>query len=333
MRRIMVLALVAVVALGILGFAQELGTKDRPIRLILVPSTNVAVVQETGEIIAQALYDLTGLWIEAYMTPDTAAAVEEVRAAEGDVFAFLSTKVYVQAYEAAGGLDFRLVSVRQGYTAYWSGFYARRDSGIGSILDLEGKKWGYAYPGSSSGYQYPNITLAGYGIVPGDTLETGSHNNSMVAVYEGDVDFCTGYFSAPKPPLWVKQMGLQWEEDMYPELGIWDPINGELYTGCCPWEVKDLRLAVMDSYPDILEKVGVVGISDSIPNDGVSFVLDFPEDLKEKIIEGLLTYIHSIEGRKVFGNPQFYEWDDLYPAGDEIYDVVRKVMGISIPER
>jgi len=45
MRRMVVLALVAVLALGIVGLAQELGTKDRPIRLILVPSTNVEVVQ------------------------------------------------------------------------------------------------------------------------------------------------------------------------------------------------------------------------------------------------------------------------------------------------
>ena len=95
MRRLLALALIAVLALSVIGFAQ--GTKDHPYRLILVPSTDVAVVASTGDAIAAALTRITGLEIQAYMTPDIPAAISEYSTAEGDVFGFLSTAAYLDA--------------------------------------------------------------------------------------------------------------------------------------------------------------------------------------------------------------------------------------------
>ncbi len=349
MRRIVVLALVAILALGVLGFAQELGTKDNPYRLILVPSTDTAVIEATGPVIAQAIYDRTGLYVEAYMTPDTTAAVAEYATAEEDVFGFLSTKCYLQAFVetlAATGehVDFTLISVRNHYTGYWAGFYVRRDSGIDNLLDLEGKKWGYAYPGSSSGYAMPRVTLDKLGITVGNTLETGSHDATLIAVVNGDVDFGTAYFSPPNPPIYLRQMDLYWEPGMDLETGIWvdekyvDAPWGETsgsYLEESGWYLKDLREKVYldGSIPDIVEQVKVIGISDIIPNDGVSFVPGFPEDDKQAITQALLDYIHSLEGKLVMSQPGFYAWDDLYPATDAIYDSYRLAKGYEIPER
>ena len=53
MRRLLTLTLVAVLALGVVALGA--GTKDDPYRLILVPSTDVAVVASTGDAIAAAL--------------------------------------------------------------------------------------------------------------------------------------------------------------------------------------------------------------------------------------------------------------------------------------
>jgi len=105
----------------------------------------------------------------------------------------------VETLAATGGhLDLTLISVRNHYTGYWAGYYVRRDSGIDNLFDLEGKKWGYCYPGSTSGYAMPVVMLNKLGITPGDTLETGSHDASLIALVNGD-RLHHGLFQPTKP--------------------------------------------------------------------------------------------------------------------------------------
>jgi len=346
MRRLLSLALIALVAFGIVGFGQAVGTKSHPYRLILVPSTDQAVVESTGNAIAAALSQITGLEIESFMTPNIPAAVSEYSTAEGDVFGFLSTDAYCKAFAetmATTGqpLDLKLVSARKGYLGYWAGYYVRRDSGITSLADLEGKTWGYPYPGSASGFKVPNLQLQSLGITVGGTLETGSHNASMVALYNGDVDFITGFFSPPLAPATLRQMGLRWEPGMSLDLGIWNGAPDTKWetagriTGDLAWYVKDLREAFLldGTYPDIVEKVTLIGLSDLIPNDGVSFVPGFSEADKAAIIAAIKAFIVTPEGNALFSNPGFYAWDGVQDTTDAFYDLYRQATGYAIPER
>ena len=345
MRRFLALTLIAVLGLSVIVFAA--GTKDDPYRLILVPSTDVAVVDDTGHAIAEALTRITGLEIEALTTPDIPAAISEYSTAAGDVFGFLSTAAYldavVETYATTGEYcDFPLISVRNGYIGYWTGYYVRRDSGIASFSDLEGKVWGYPYPGSTSGFKVPNAELTNAGITVGGTLETGSHNASLVALYNGDVDFITSFFSPPQAPVVLRQMGFQWEPGDDLELGIWNSSPAETWgetegriTGDLAWYVKDVREAFLldGTYPDVVEKITLVALSSVIPNDGVSFVPGFPEADKAAIVAAIKSFILTAEGNALFSNPSFYAWDGVQDTTDAIYDVYRQAKGYAVPER
>lgn len=353
MRRLLALTLVAVLAIGVIGLAQA-GTKDNPYQLIFVPSTDPAVVQSIGDDIAAALTRLTGLEIEAFMVLDDAVAVSEYANANGDVFGFLNTVLYLDAFEetlAVSGehLDLGLISTRNGYAGYWAAYYVRREDGYTSLQDLDGKVWAYSKPTSTSGFSMPNVTLNNLGIVPGGTLPTGSHNASMVALYNGDADFCTGYYSPPKAPAVLRQMGFRWQPSDPVELGIWndnpDVTWGEtagLITGPLAWYCQDLRqpfipeIAAAEggtALDGVLEKIGIVALSDIIPNDGCSFVPGFPEEHKALIIQAIKDFIVTPEGKATFGNANFYEWDNVIDATDMDYDNFRKARGYDVPVR
>jgi phosphonate transport system substrate-binding protein len=89
---------------------------------------------------------------------------------------------------------------RFGWTVYWAQYVVRRDSDIYVLGDLEGKTWGYGDPGSTSGYIVPATELKARGITPGAEVQTGGHNQTILAVYNGEVDFGTTYFSPPAMP-------------------------------------------------------------------------------------------------------------------------------------
>ena len=51
--------------------------------------------------------------------------------------------------------------------------------------------------GSTSGYLYPSVMLKEAGVEPGEIVEAGGHPQAVLAVYNGDVDFATSFFSPP----------------------------------------------------------------------------------------------------------------------------------------
>lgn len=79
------------------------------------------------------------------------------------------------------------------YTYHSIGF-ARADSGISSLDDMEGKSFAFADPNSTSGYLIPNVELpqAGYSMAEGEYFSrigfSGGHEQSIIAVLNGDYD-------------------------------------------------------------------------------------------------------------------------------------------------
>ena len=103
MRRFLALTLIAIMGLSVIGFAQDLGTQGNPITLLLVPSTEAAVVQAAGDAIADAMFDLTGLYVEAVMTADYRAFIEAFAASDGDVLGIPTTSQYIEIYAETDG--------------------------------------------------------------------------------------------------------------------------------------------------------------------------------------------------------------------------------------
>jgi phosphonate transport system substrate-binding protein len=82
-----------------------------------------------------------------------------------------------------------------GSYAYHSIGFARKDSGIASLADMKGKKFGFGDPNSTSGYLIPAVEIpqaTGASMKDGDyfgqVVFTGGHEQTIVAVVNGDVD-------------------------------------------------------------------------------------------------------------------------------------------------
>ncbi|WP_425091031.1 phosphonate ABC transporter substrate-binding protein [Tropicimonas sp. S265A] len=82
-----------------------------------------------------------------------------------------------------------------GSIGYHSIGFARADSGVTSLEDMQGKVFGFGDPNSTSGYLIPSIEIPE---ITGATMEsgdyfgevkfTGGHEQTIVAVFNGDID-------------------------------------------------------------------------------------------------------------------------------------------------
>jgi len=193
------LLLVSVLALVLSGCGTpKLGTEDNPIVMSFVPSGDTQEIIASGDQLAQMVSDKTGLVVVANVGTDF-AAVREAMCANKAQIGWLNTFNYVLANEKCG-VDVGLVTERFGATTYVGQFNVRADSGITTLEDLKGKVMCWVDPNSTSGYIIPRIMLKANGIDPdtdfAQTIETGSHNNSVTAVYNGDCDVGVSYADA-----------------------------------------------------------------------------------------------------------------------------------------
>lgn len=333
MRRLLALTLIAVLALGVIGFAQ-VGTRDNPIKMVLVPSTHGEEILEIGTQIAEALSDLTGYYIEAILQPDYAAMVETFGTSDGDVFGMPASTQYLSIYDRTNGeVEVRLASVRYGLTTYQAGLYVRRDSGINSVLDCNGKVWLATDELSTSGNIIPGLVFEAWGIVPSDKVFTGSHGPAITALVEGQGDFATCYYSPPGAPAGVDD-GWALGDDL--ERWLWDPYNNAIYPEDVRGSLRDVRGSIDDVYPieTLIEDYKCVAlIGGDIPNDCVAFGPDWDPDMEDAIVQAIQDHIATDDGLALWNDDKFYEWTEVAEIDDSYYDTLRTAIGVPIPER
>jgi phosphonate transport system substrate-binding protein len=232
---------------------------------------------------------------------------------------------YVLANDKCG-VEVELATIRYGRTAYWTQFVARRDSGITSLADLEGKKWAAPSVTSTSGYLWPSVLLSLEGITPGETVEAGGHPQAVLAVLDGTADFATSYFSPPG------DTPADWSEGDPPEPGgdftIEEQDDGSYKVWQGGLAVRDARVAAMSTDPMAVEDVAIVALSERIPNDTVSFVSDFPAEMRDTIAQSLIDYAATDEGQAVLADEDFYDITGFGPVDDSYYDPVRNAINV-----
>ncbi len=310
--------------------APTLGSEASPVKILFVPSVDVDFMIAGGELIEQAIFEATGLYVEVSIPTSYAATIEEMCASPTDTIGFIPAMGYALANQLCGVIP-GLASERYGWNVYWTMFIVARDSDFQTLADLEGASWAYPDATSTSGYLYPQALYDDLGITVGETIEAGGHPQSVKAVYNGEADFGTAYFSAPLLPegSWTVDMDPDIPVELVPDCGLND--DGKLY--CGEYRVLDARAAISEEAPDVVQKVRILGLSPEIPNDTMSFSPDFPEDLQAVVIAAVTKYVGSDACGETLCNEKFYDWTGVGPIFDENFDGIRIMMeaqGISL---
>ncbi|MCA9907723.1 MAG: phosphate/phosphite/phosphonate ABC transporter substrate-binding protein [Anaerolineae bacterium] len=307
----------------------DLGSESNPIQVYFVPSVEAQTITTGGEVMAAALKEATGLNFEVFVPTSYAATVEAMCAAPDSSMGFIPAAGYVIANNRCG-VEVAAAGVRRGWNVYWSAYIVRRDSDIYTYGDLAGRTWAYPDAGSTSGFIVPSVELQAAGIEPGERVEAGGHNQVVQAVYSGEADFGTTFYSPPTVP------GAPWGIGDLPEpydLTVDESRIGEdgnLYVGDV--RILDARANIRETAPDVVDQVRILRLSNPIPNDTLSFGPDFPAELRAQILDALYAFAQTDAWATSIGSEDFYGWSGLAPIADSGYDPVRlqfEILGLT----
>jgi phosphate/phosphite/phosphonate ABC transporter binding protein len=301
----------------------DIGTADHPIKVLFVPSVDVDFMIESGTLIEEGLKEATGLEFKVSVPTSYAATIEEMCASPTDTMGFIPAMGYALANQLCG-VEPGLASQRYGWNVYWTQFIVLRDSPFQTLEDLDGASWGYPEVTSTSGYLYPKSLFDDLGITPGEQVETGGHPEAVKAVYNGEVDFGTTYFSAPLLPegTWSPEMSPDIPDELVAECA--PDADGKLF--CGGYRVLDARSAIVGEAPDVVQKVRILGLTPEIPNDTMSFSPEFPDELKQTITDGIIAFIGTEACAESLCHEKFYNWTGAGPIFDENFDGIRIMM-------
>jgi phosphonate transport system substrate-binding protein len=312
------------------------GSPEHPIKVLFVPSVDANIITTGGEVMAKALNEATGLTFEVTVPTSYAATIEEMCASPSDTMAFIPGLGYALANQLCG-VDVAFKAVRFGYPVYWAEYIVARDSKYQTLADLEGAKWGYGDQGSTSGYMVPTVELAEAGIKPGEQVQTGGHNQTVTAVYNGEVDFGTVFYSVPLNP--DGKSIFTYDDYLAGKITSLDQyeIPAESIPNCAPdaegkkllcdgYRIMDARANIRTEAPDVVQKVRILAISKAIPNDTLSFGPEFPADVRAQIEKALLDFSKTEAWGTSIGSADFYGWSGITPATDAEYDMVRAMV-------
>lgn len=306
--------------------AAGVGTEDNPIQVLFVPSVSADEIIAGGELLDQTLEEATGLVFEVSVPASYAATVEEMCAAPESSMGFIPAQAYVLANTLCG-VEIELKAERFGYTEYWTQYVVPRDSELSSLEELAGLSWAYPDPGSTSGFLVPSGELANLGVETGEGFEAGGHTGVARAVASGEAEFGTQFFS----PATDGEGNVLWDgtdetadvpDDLVSSCG--PNADGDLTCGE-DYFVNDARAGLAEEVPDVIQQVRILAISDPIPNDGVAFGPDFPDDLQAEIVAAIQAF--AADDPEGFATAfDAYSWDNVATTNDAEFDSIRAIV-------
>jgi len=300
----------------------EIGTADNPIKVLFVPSVSAEEIIAGGEILQGVLQEATGLTYEVSVPTSYAATISEMCASPDNTIGFIPATAYVIG-NAECGITVALKSERYGFTEYWAEFIVPRDSDATTVADLAGKSWAYPDPGSTSGYLVPNGILASAGVEAGESVEAGGHGASVKAVYNGEADFATVFFSpaidAEDNVIWD---GTEANADVPADKVDSCALDADGQIDCDGVFPRDARRDIREEAPDVIQKVKILALSEPIPNDTVSFAPAVPEDIQTQFVTALTDFAaNDPEGFATAFDA--YSWNGILPTNDAEFDFIR----------
>lgn len=181
------------------------------------------------------------------------------------------------------GVQVAAISLRTGLPYYRAQINARTDANINRIEDFRGKRFAFVDPASASGYLFPAAMLKKMGFDPERFFSQ--------TVYAG---------SHPNVILAV--------------------YRGQVDGGA---SFEDARSTVQAQFPDVMQKVKVIGYTDPIPNDTWSLNPALSPQLKARIKDRLLRISRTPEGQEALRN--LYSVEGLTDTVELTQDQVRQL--------
>jgi len=164
-----------------------------------IPYMGTEVADRVFPDIAAGLTEELGMPVEWITGDDYEAAVDLLISGKVEV-ASLSPLAYVKAREKIPCLKLLAMQVSRGDTRYSSFILVRKDRGVTSVKQLDGKRIGFVSPTSASGYLFPMATLIRAGLDPDRVLENAvfleAHPKVIKAVVNGEIDAGATFFGA-----------------------------------------------------------------------------------------------------------------------------------------
>ena len=232
-------------------------------RIGLLGGENEADRLRSNECLVKRFEKLLGVPVKLFPAADYAGTMEGLKGGNLD-YAELGASGYAGIQIDAPGIVEPVVTTEQidGSTGYVSVMLVKADSKFDKVADLKGKKLAYADPNSTSGYLVPVVALAKEGFKDteffGSTTFAGGHEQSVLAVVNGDVDAGV---------TWASGVG-KWEEGYS---------NGNLR--------KMVDKGMLD-----MSTVRQVWQSPIIPNGPIVMRSALPQDIKDKVKASLLSF-------------------------------------------
>ena len=279
--------MIALTSISCTKNTSELGSKENPIKFFLVPAQDLLTLTEQGEILQKYLINDLKLEVRVELPINYISVVEAFGAKRADA-AILNTLGYILANDKYG-VEAKLKLVNRGRDEYNGQIIAHVD-GPKTIKEINGKKFAFVDPASTSGYLLPARLFKQENIKIKESLFAGKHDAVVTAVYQRKVDAGATFHTPP-------------DDDGTP---------------------KDARWLLRTQYPDVYQKIKILQLTGPIPNDPIVFRKDIPDELKVKITNSLLKYIKTPEGAKVF--KEMYHITDFKEASNKDYDIIREYL-------
>jgi phosphonate transport system substrate-binding protein len=186
---------------------------------------------------------------------------------------------------------------------YKGAIIARADSAVKKVEDLTGKTFAFSDPASTSGFILASKLLKDKNIRPEKTVFAGRHDSVVTMVYQRQVDAGAIYYSSPK-------------------------IRTE--NGKTTKELRDARGMVLVQYPDVEQKISIIGFTEEAPTEPWVLRTDIYKDpakqakLKQAIIDSIMEFTASDDGKQLM--KVLVRAEKVVPTSDARYDGIRKVI-------
>ncbi|MBW4973489.1 phosphonate ABC transporter substrate-binding protein [Roseovarius mucosus] len=266
-------AIVATTALVSPALAQDQITE---FRIGVLGGENAQDRMTSNECLRVKTEELLGVPTKVFTPADYDGVIQGLLGGTIDV-AWLGASAYAKTYLTdPTAVEPVLVKVNMdGSYGYYAIGFTRKETGITSLADMKGKTFGFGDPNSTSGYLIPSIEIpveTGASMDSGDYFGevkfTGGHEQTIVAVANGDID-----------------AGVTWADGQ----GAWE----DGYNSGALRKAVDAGLVDMNQIVEIWK-------SKPIPEGPVVLRQALPEDVKLKVT-GLWASLKSIDPDCAYG--------------------------------